>query len=208
MKNNKSLSTLPILAGAFCGSLIISNILAFKTISLFGIILPAAVIMFPIVYIINDILAEIYDYRTVRNIIYTGFIINLIAVIAYKIAIVLPSSPFFSGQTEMELVLGNTPRTLVASFIAYLVGSFTNLRIMKYMKRIHGESKLALRCIISTLLGEGVDALMFITIAFIGTMPLMSLFNMVVCQALFKTLYECVCYPFTSIVIKMIRKVK
>lgn len=207
MKNNKTLSTLPILAGIFCGSLIISNILAFKTFSLFGIILPAAVIMFPIVYIVNDILAEIYDYKTVRNIIYTGFMINLVAVIAYKVAIVLPSSPFFDGQSAMKLVLSNTPRVLTASFIAYLVGSFTNLKIMKYMKRIHGESKLALRCILSTLFGEGIDALMFITLAFIGTMPLISLLEMIICQAIFKTLYECICYPFTDIIINKIKKV-
>ena len=206
MKSNKTLLTLPVLAGIFCGSLIISNILAFKTFNLFGIILPAAVIMFPIVYIVNDILAEIYDYKTVRNIIYTGFIVNLVAVIAYKIAIVLPSSPFFDGQSAMELVLSNTPRTLIASFIAYLIGSFTNLKIMKYMKRVHGENKLALRCIVSTIFGEGVDALMFITIAFIGTMPFISLLGMVVCQAIFKTLYECICYPFTDIIINKIKE--
>ena len=114
---------------------------------------------------------------------------------------------FFDGQSAMELVLSNTPRVLIASFIAYLAGSFTNLKIMKYMKGIHGESKLALRCIVSTLFGEGIDALMFITLAFIGTMPLISLLNMAICQAIFKTLYECICYPFTDIIINKIKKV-
>ena len=201
----KTLSTLPILSGIFCGSLIISNILAFKTFQLLGVSLPAAVLMFPIVYIVNDILAEIYDYKTVRNIIYTGFFVNLIAVIAYKVAILLPSSAFFEGQDAFALVLGNSFRILCASFLAYLVGSFTNLKIMKNLQRKHRDKGLALRCIVSTLFGEGVDALIFITIAFLGVMPISQVFIMVISQALFKTIYECICYPITSFVIKKIK---
>lgn len=194
------------LSGVFCSSLIISNILAFKTFNFLGLTLPAAVIMFPIVYIVNDILAELYDYKAVKNIILTGFIMNLLAVIAYKIAIILPSSLFFTGQEAFETVLSNSFRVLCASMIAYIVGSFTNLNIMKSMKNKDGEKNLAMRCIVSTLFGEGVDALCFILIAFIGTMPLGNLIIMIITQALFKVVYEIIFYPITKTIIKKLNK--
>jgi uncharacterized integral membrane protein (TIGR00697 family) len=197
-----NMNKLSTLSGVFCASLIISNILAFKTFTLFGLMLPSAVIMFPIVYIVNDMLAELYDYKTVKQIIYTGFFMNLIAVIAYSIAIKLPSSPFFTGQDAFELVLSNSLRVLIASMIAYLVGSFTNLKIMNTLKNKNKDKGLAFRCILSTVFGESADAFCFILIAFLGTMPFNQLLIMITGQALFKIVYEIVFYPITGYVIK------
>lgn len=201
MKKNTSI----ILSGAFCSSLIISNILAFKTWQFFGIILPAAVIMFPIVYILNDVIAEICDYKTSKLIIYTGFLMNLVAVIAYNIAIGLKPSIYFEGQEAFSLVLSNSLRTLIASFIAYLIGSMTNLMIMDKLKNKDGDKRLAYRCIISTVFGEGLDALCFISIAFIGTMDMKSLLTMIIGQACFKILYEIIAYPLTRTVILKVK---
>lgn len=203
---NKNLKFLIFLTGVFCASLIISNILAFKTFDFFGYILPSAVIMFPIVYIINDLIAEIYDYKITRLVIYTGFIMNLMAVIAYNIAIILKPSTLFYDQYSFEIVLSNSFRVLVASFIAYLLGSFTNLKIMDTYKIKHGEKHLAFRCIFSTILGEGIDALLFISIAFIGTIPLYNIINMIIIQASFKIIYECICFPVTKLIIKAVKE--
>lgn len=192
-----------IVMALFCSCLIISNVLAGKTFTLISsIVLPCAVIIFPIVYIVNDVLAEVYGYRKAREVIFLGFAINVIAVIAYSIAILLPSPSFATEVGDaFRMVLGSTPRILLASFLAYLVGSIINAKVMSIMKAKHGEKGLALRCILSTLVGEGMDACIFITIAFIGTMPIASLVTMIVAQALFKTLYETIVYPVTKNVI-------
>lgn len=194
-----------ILSGVFCAALIVSNIISFKTFEVLGIVLPTAVIIFPIVYITNDVLAEVYGYKKARQVIWTGFAMNAVAVLAYTIAIKLPAPVYFEGQDAFALVLGNTPRVFAASMAAYLIGSLCNAKIMEKMK---GKSGLMARCVTSTLVGEGLDALIFITIAFIGTMPLATLATMIVAQAVFKTLYEVLCYPVTRIVISKVREME
>ena len=198
----KKTNLFAVLTGVFCATLIMSNIMSFKTFEVLGFVLPTAVIIFPIVYITNDVLAEIYGYQKAKLVIWTGFVMNAIAVAAYNIAIVLPGPVFFEGQEAFALVLGNTFRVLVASMAAYLVGSLCNAKIMEMMK---GRSGLMARCVFSTLVGEGLDAFIFITIAFIGTMPMITLATMIVVQAAFKTLYEIVCYPVTRMVIEKVR---
>lgn len=203
-KNHTKLSKnllFTILSGIYCASLIISNILAFKTFTIGGwLILPTAVIVFPIVYIVNDVMSEIYGFKKTRLVIFTAFSMNIIAVVAYNLAIILPAPVFFTGQEAFQTVLSTTFRILIASLAAYLVGSLSNSLVMNKMKQAN-ESRLMWRCILSTLVGEGLDALIFITLAFIGTMPIIDLIIMIVGQAIFKTLYELVVYPITRIVI-------
>ena len=205
MKKNLTKTQLyQILTGVFVACLLVSNVLAAKTFTLGSVILPTAVIIFPIVYIVNDVLAEIYGFRKARNIILLGFVLNAFAVAAYSIAILLPAPIFAAeGAAAFATVLGSTWRLLLASFAAYLVGSFINAYVMVRMKE-RLQKQLMLRCVLSTLIGEGLDALIFITIAFAGTMPLSDLFIMVVAQAMFKTVFEIVFYPLTRITIKKI----
>lgn len=192
-----------VLSGVFCASLIISNILAFKTFMIGSVVLPTAVILFPIVYITNDVLTEIFGFERTKTVIMTGFAMNIVAVIGYNIAISLPEPPFFEGQEAFQMVLGNSFRVLVASMVSYIIGSLTNAKVMEHLK--NGKS-LFTRCVLSTLIGEGLDALIFITIAFFGTMPMSSLALMIGCQAIFKTIYEIVCYPVTRILILKAKK--
>lgn len=194
-----------ILTGIATACLIISNILAFKTFTFFNIILPCAVIIFPIVYIVDDVLAEIYGFQKARRVIYLGFIMNLVAVILYNIAIMLPAPTYFTGSQAFQLVLSNSLRVLIASFTAYFFGSLLNAYVMVYLKE-KAEKYLFIRCIVSTLCGEGLDALLFISIAFYGTMPVIALIGMIIAQALFKTIYEVIVYPLTRIVINNIKK--
>ena len=205
MKKNLTKTELyQMLTGVFVACLLVSNVLAAKTFTLGSVILPTAVIIFPIVYIVNDVLAEIYGFRKARNIILLGFVLNSFAVVAYSVAIILPA-PIFAADSAAAFatVLGTTGRLLLASFAAYLVGSFVNAFVMVRMKE-RLQKQLMLRCVLSTLIGEGLDALIFITIAFAGTMPLADLLIMVVAQAMFKTVFEIVFYPLTRITIKKI----
>ena len=204
LKNKPSQMELyPIITALFCGCLIISNILASKTFSLYYIILPCGVVIFPLVYIVGDVLTEIYGFTLAKRTIYLGFIINLIAVIAYQIAIFLPGTDLATSNA-FSIILGSTPRILVASLISYLVGSYVNAYFMKILKDRYTEYLFA-RCSISTLFGEGLDAIIFITIAFAGLMPNEVLITMIICQGAFKIIYEIIVYPITRTVINWIK---
>ena len=192
------------LTGIFTAGLIISNIIAGKTFDFFSFTLPCGVIIFPIIYIVNDVLAEVYGYEKARRVILLGFFMNLIAVICYNITIWLPAPVFFENSEAFSIVLGSTARLLLASFVAYLVGSLVNAKLMTYLKK-WDEEKLFFRCIVSTLFGEGLDALLFITIGFFATMPTEALLVMIVAQALFKTVYEIIVYPLTRYVIGSVK---
>lgn len=193
-----------ILTGVFTASLIVSNIIAGKTFDFFSFVLPCGVIIFPVIYIVNDVLAEVYGYKKARNVILLGFLMNLVAVICYNVTIALPAPVFFENSDAFSVVLGSTFRLLVASFAAYLVGSLVNAKMMVVLKK-WDEDKLFLRCILSTLFGEGLDAIIFITIGFLGTMPMEALVLMIVAQALFKTVYEIIVYPITRHVIDSVK---
>ena len=204
LKNKPSQMELyPIITALFCGCLIISNILASKTFSLYDIILPCGVVIFPLVYIVGDVLTEIYGFTLAKRTIYLGFIINLIAVIAYQIAIFLPGTDLATSNA-FSIILGSTPRILIASLISYLVGSYINAFFMKILKEKYTDYLFA-RCSISTLFGEGLDAIIFITIAFAGLMPNEVLITMIICQGAFKIIYEIIVYPITRTVINWIK---
>ena len=190
-----------ILLSIYCACLIISNVLAAKVFALGPFTLPCAVIIFPIVYILNDVLAEIFPLARVRKGILLGFGLNLLAVICFEVAIVLPGY----GENVFAEVLGSSWRVLLASFVAYLVGSTCNATIMSRMHTRAGEKRLFFRCFLSTVVGEGLDAILFIAIAFYGTMDNITLLIMIGAQAAFKILYEVVVFPLTNAVIKKVK---
>lgn len=196
-----------VLTGIFTASLIISNILAFKVFSFGKYILPAAVIMFPIVYIINDVLSEIYGYTKAKMAILTGFVMNLVAVIAYTIAIKLPAPIFFEGQSAFAMVLSTSFRVLVASLLAYLAGGLVNAKVLVKMKE-SGKGGMLARFMASTFFGEFLDSIIFITIAFGSSVPIAQIPMMIIVQASVKTLYEAIMFPITKRVVLSIQKLK
>ena len=193
-----------MLTGVFTASLIVSNIIAGKTFDFFSFTLPCGVIIFPVIYIVNDVMAEVYGYEKAKRVILLGFVMNLIAVICYTVTIWLPAQAFFENSEAFSIVLGSTLRLLVASFAAYLVGSIVNAKLMVILKG-WDEDKLFFRCILSTIFGEGLDAIIFIFIGFFGTMPTEALLLMILAQALFKTVYEIIVYPLTRYVIVRVK---
>ena len=212
MNNKHKVSTLyMVLVTVYVACLLISNVTAVKTFSLGPFSLPAAVLLFPVVYIVNDLLAEVYGFKKARNAIYMGFILNLFMVGYFALAIILPAGPFFGAQEAFATILGSTPRMLIASLAAYLVGSTLNAKILVTMRdaaKSNGNFALFARCITSTFVGELCDSMIFITIAFAGAMPFKQILIMVCTQAMFKTLYELVVFPVTNVVIKKVRNVE
>lgn len=191
-----------ILTVVYSCMLIVSNIIAGRTFDVFNFTLPSAVIVFPIVYIINDILTECFGFENAKKTILLAFALNLISVLFFQIAIHLPSAQDFTNYTS---VLGNTIKSLCASFAGYLIGSFSNAKIMAVMKNKF-KNLLFARCVTSTLIGESLDAMIFISIMFVGVLPLNVVLTMIVTQALAKTLYEIIIYPVTRKIITAIKK--
>lgn len=216
MNNNKRKFTkvsplYMVLVTVYVACLLISNVTAVKTFSLGPLSLPAAVLLFPVVYIISDLLAEVYGFKKARRAIYLGFALNLFMVLYFTLAIALPAGPFFGAQEAFATILGSTPRMLIASLAAYFVGSTLNAKIMVSMRdasKGKGGFALFARCIVSTLFGELCDSFIFIMIAFLGTMPITQILSMILVQAAFKTLYEMVAFPLTNIIIKKVRGIE
>ena len=195
-----------LVVALFITCLIAANIMAVKLINFFGLVLPAAIIIFPVSYILGDILTEVYGYRQARQVIWLGFLCNLIVVSAIYLGQIIPAASFWDGQAAYERILGYTPRILVASFLAYLVGEFSNSFVLAKMKIATRGRHLWTRTIGSTLVGQGLDSLVFITLAFAGTIPSSALFSAIITQWLVKTMYEAAVTPATYRVVNILKK--
>ena len=169
---------------------------------------PAGVLIFPLAYIINDVIAEVWGYRKARLIIWAGFGVNLLAVLFFTVTIAVPAAPFYEGQNAFATVLGNTPRIVAASLLAYLFGSFLNAYVMSKFKVLTKGKGFSLRAIVSTLAGESIDSLIFITVAFAGIFPADVLLGMILTQALIKTVYEIIVLPLTIVVVKKVKQLE
>lgn len=189
----------------FTSCLLISNILAVKVISIGPWAAPAGILVFPLVYIINDVVAEVWGYRKARLIIWSGFAMNIMAILLYVLAIHLPSAPFWKDQESFSLVLGSTPRIVAASLVAYVVGSFLNAFVLSRMKVVSKGRNFGWRAIVSTLAGESADSFLFILIAFAGIFSWYNLLWMILTQALLKTIYEILILPVTILIVKQIK---
>ncbi len=197
---------LNLVTAVFVTCLITANIIAVKLIDVGGLIVPAAVIIFPISYIFGDILTEVYGYARSRQVIWIGFGCNALAVLAIAIGGWLPPAPFWDGQEAYVRILGYSPRLLGASFVAYLVGEFLNSFVLAKMKIATRGRWLWARTIGSTLVGQGADSLVFITLAFVGTMTVGQLARVVVTQWLFKSAYEALATPLTYMVVRFLKR--
>ncbi len=184
-------------AALFVTCLITANIIAVKLVIVAGLLLPAAIVIFPVSYILGDVLTEVYGYREARRVIWLGFACNLVVVAVIWIGQLLPAAGFWDGQEAYARILGQTPRILAASFLAYLVGEFANSYVLARMKVATGGRWLWTRTIGSTVVGQGLDSAVFITVAFLGVIPPGALVSAIVTQWLVKTAYETLATPIT-----------
>ena len=205
MKNK--VSVLFMLAGIlFATCLLISNLLASKIMMVGPWSAPAGVLIFPLAYIINDVFAEVWGYQKTRIIIWAGFGVNILAVLFFSLGIAVEGAPFWQNQEAFATVLGSTPRIVAASMLAYLTGSFLNAWVMSKVKVLTKGKSFSLRAIVSTLIGEGADSAIFITVAFAGIFPLKVMLIMILTQALIKTVYEIAVLPVTIGVVNWVKK--
>ena len=209
MKNEtKTVSKLfMIIAVIYVTCLLLSNLIAGKMWAVTNsITLPAAVILFPITYIFGDIFTEVYGFKKARTIIWLGFGCSFFAVAIYLITIALPHPGFWEGQEAYATVLGTTPRVAIASFIGYLFGEFSNSVVLSRLKVATKGKNLWIRTILSTLVGEGLDSVIFVTISFWGTMDNSTVLHMILYQYLFKVCYEAIFTPATYAVVNWLKK--
>ena len=184
---------------------LLSNILASKLLKFGTFSVSAGILVFPISYIINDVLSEVYGYTKAKKIIVLGFILNIFMAIIFKLAIILPAPDFFENSHAFEIILGSTPRIVLAGLVAYLFGSLVNANVVDKMKK-NPKNRFFVRAILSTIFGETVDSLIFVPIAFFGTMPFLQMLIMILLQVILKTLYEVICLPITTLVVSKIKR--
>lgn len=204
--NNNQVSELFLyLSIVFIVCLLLSNILAAKLLKLGPYSITSGVIVFPISYIISDIISEVYGFDKSKKIIILGFIMNLFTILVFSLAIILPSPSWFTNDKAFNTILGTTPKNSIASLIAYLCGTLVNSKILVKMKE-RKNNKFGVRAIVSTIFGEFTDSLIFVLIAFTGLIPASQLLTMIILQVLIKTIYEVICLPITTNIVKKVKK--
>ena len=198
---------LDAITALFVTTLVVSNIIAGKQVAFTAtVILPAAVILFPLTYILGDVLTEVYGYQSCRRVIWIGFLCSLVAVAAISIGGWLRPAGFWDGQDAYLRTLSAVPRIVAASFLAYLFGEFVNSFVLAKLKLATAGRLLWLRTIGSTVVGQLVDSGVFITVAFLGVFPPDQVFQLVITQWLFKVAYETVATPLTYFVVGWLKR--
>jgi len=189
----------------FTSCLLMSNILASKLIEIGPLAVTAGVLVFPIAYVVNDILTEVYGFRATRRVIWLGFGLNAVMAGVVSLAVALPSPAWFDG-TAFRVALSSTPRIVLGGLAAYLLGSWVNAMIMSRMKvRAGADRGFSARAIVSTIAGETVDSSVFVPIAFLGSIPLPAMLIVIGTQVAMKTLYELVILPVTGRVVRVVK---
>ena len=204
MKENYS-RTFVCLAAVSVVCLIVSNLFATKIFALGPFALPAAVIIFPVSYILNDCFTEVWGFRKAMSVVWLGFALNILVVLFGQLAVMLPGASFWEGAEHFNFVFKMAPRVALASILAFLAGSFVNSKVMSRMKVAEGGRRFGVRAIVSSLAGEFADSLVFMPLAFWGT-PVEALGKMMLVQVSFKVLYEIIILPCTSAAVKALKR--
>lgn len=206
--NNKrqSVSMLFMLFGIlFCVCLIASNVFATKQIAMGEFSVTGGLLVFPISYIINDCVCEVWGYRKVRLLIWIGFAMNFFFTLVGALCDWIPGAPYWTNDQGFHAIFGLAPRVAAASFAAFIVGSFANAYVMSRMKISSNGHRFSLRAILSTVAGESADSLIFFPLAFWGVIPLSEIPVLMLMQVVLKTAYEIVVLPLTIRVVRWVK---
>lgn len=197
-----------VLSALFCVCLITANVLETKQIQVGTISLTGGLIVFPVSYIINDLVSEVWGYRRARLLIWLGFAMNFIFVVFGAIVDAIPGAPYWDNQEGFHAVFGLAPRVAAASFVAFLIGSFINAYVMSRMKISSQGKHFSLRAIVSTIFGECADSVIFFPLALGGVVPWSEIPVLMMWQVILKTLYEVVALPITIRVVKLTKRIE
>jgi hypothetical protein len=206
MENVNKEKLLPMITGAFVGILILSNILAAKMVQIGPFVFDGGTLLFPLSYIFGDCLTEVYGYKASRKVIWTGFAMIILMAVNIWITGILPAEKSWVFQGSYNNILMMVPRIVLASLCGFFAGEFSNSFVLSKMKVLTNGKHLWMRTIGSTVIGEFVDSLLFVMIAFLGLYPTSVLIVMAISNYLFKTFIEVVFTPITYRVIKFIKK--
>ena len=207
MEKDKKVSVLFMLFSIlFCVCLITANVLETKQIAIGPVNLTGGLLVFPVSYIINDCVCEVWGYRKTRLLIWMGFAMNAFFVVMGALCDAIPGAPYWHNEEGFHAVFGLDPRIACASFVAFLCGSFVNAYVMSRMKIADGGRHFSLRAIWSTVLGESADSVIFFPLALGGVVPITELPKLMLWQVVLKTLYEVVALPVTIRVVKALKR--
>lgn len=190
----------------FCVCLILANLLETKQIAIGPVSLTGGLIVFPISYIINDCVCEVWGFRKARLLIWSGFAMNFFFVAVGALCDWIPGAPYWNNDEGFHAVFGLAPRIAAASFVAFLLGSFANAYVMSKMKIRDGGRNFSARAILSTIAGESIDSLIFFPLALSGVVPTEELPKLMLIQVLLKTAYEILVLPLTIRVVKYVKE--
>lgn len=190
----------------FCVCLIAANVLETKQIAFGSISLTGGLIVFPVSYIINDCVCEVWGYKKTRMLIWTGFAMNFFFVMLGAICDMIPGAPYWTNDEGFHAVFGLAPRIAFASFLAFICGSFVNAYVMSKMKLSSGGKNFSLRAVVSTIFGESVDSIIFFPLALWGVVPTEELPWLMLWQVILKTAYEIVVLPLTISVVRYVKR--
>lgn len=206
---HQRVSTLFMLLGIlFCVCLITANVLETKQIAIGPLSITGGLLVFPLSYIINDTVCEVWGYAKAKLLIWMGFAMNFLFVFFGTVADVLPAAPYWEGEKGFHAVFGLAPRIAFASFMAFLVGSFINAYVMSRMKLRSRGRHFSLRAISSTVFGESADSLVFFPVAFWGVIPAGEMVPLILSQIILKTLYEVIALPVTIRVVRATKNIE
>lgn len=190
----------------FCVCLITANILETKQIQVLSVSLTGGLIVFPVSYIINDCVCEVWGYSKARMLIWLGFAMNFFFVMVGALCDAIPGAPYWDNEEGFHAIFGLAPRITAASFIAFICGSFINAYVMSKMKIASNGKNFSLRAILSTVAGESIDSLIFFPLALSSVVPAKELILLMVWQVILKTVYEIIALPITIRVVKALKK--
>lgn len=190
----------------FCVCLITANILETKQIQVLSVSLTGGLIVFPVSYIINDCVCEVWGYSKARMLIWLGFAMNFFFVMVGALCDAIPGAPYWDNEEGFHAIFGLAPRIAAASFIAFICGSFINAYVMSKMKIASNGKNFSLRAILSTVAGESIDSLIFFHLALSSVVPAKELILLMVWQVILKTVYEIIALPITIRVVKALKK--
>ena len=205
-KDNKVSVLFMLFSILFCVCLIAANVLETKQIAFGSISLTGGLIVFPVSYIINDCVCEVWGYKKARLLIWTGFAMNFFFVSLGAICDAIPGAPYWTNDEGFHAVFGLAPRIAFASFLAFICGSFVNAYVMSKMKLSSGGKNFSLRAVVSTIFGESVDSVIFFPLALWGVVPTEELPWLMLWQVFLKTAYEVVVLPLTIRIVRYVKR--
>lgn len=194
-----------IILGLFVAVLLISNVASTKIVQFGPFTFDGGTLLFPLIYIFGDILTEVYGFKKARRVIWTGFAAALLMSVVFIIVGQLPAASDWVNQDAYDKILGLTPRIVLASLIAYLFGEFSNSIIMAKMKVATKGRWLWTRTISSTVVGEGLDTVIFVLIAFTGILPGSLILTIILSNYIFKVGFEVILTPATYFAVKRLK---